>query len=163
MVLLTWVPVSLPGSMDTGVMVATGAPPLATGGASAVGAGMAVPPVVDGAAASEAEMSLLLSSNILSRSEQAVRPRPAVNTHASRRPDLRPRLAGIPLILLSAAGAPAPKREAARINPNPLGQRPPAKTREFSLNEAQEDGQGHESLLSPFYTIILRTWRESGL
>src|SRR5579863_5868798 len=119
MVLLTWVPVSLPGSMDTGVMVATGAPPLATGGASAVGAGMAVPPVVDGAAASEAEMSLLLSSNMLSRSEQAVRPRPAVNTHASRRPDLRPRLAGIPLILLSAAGAPAPNKGGGTHQPQP--------------------------------------------
>ena len=39
MVLLTWVPVSLPGSMATGVIVATGAtPPDAVGGgASAVG------------------------------------------------------------------------------------------------------------------------------
>src|ERR1700753_3395543 len=36
---------------------------------------------------------------------------------------------------------------------------PPDKTREFSLNGARVDGQGHESPLWPFYTIILRTWQ----
>src|ERR1700744_2623889 len=124
-VLLTWVPVSLPGSMVTGVIVATGAPPPATGGASAVGAAIALAPpaapAAVGAAASDAEISLLLSSNMLSRLEQAARLAPAVRTHASRSPALRPRLAGYPLILLSAAGAPAPEiggRHA--FNPNPL-------------------------------------------
>src|ERR1043165_3316372 len=123
MVLLTWVPVSGPLSMVTGVMVATGAmpPPPAAGGIKlADGAGIAAAPsAVAGIGASEAETSLLPSSNILSISAQAVRPRPAVSTHARRRPDLRPRLAGIPLILLSAAGAPAPERGAARFQPQP--------------------------------------------
>jgi hypothetical protein len=108
MVRLTWVPVSLPGSMATGVMVATGAiPPPAVGGASAVGGAPAPPAMLAelGWAASEAEISLLLS-NILSMSLQPASP--AVSTQARRRPGLRPRLAGYPLILLSAAGAPAP-------------------------------------------------------
>src|SRR5476651_1317398 len=103
MVLLTAVPVSAPASMVTGVMVATGAPPVlaaAMGGAAAVGGAPASPPAVG---ASEAVMSPLSPPNRLSMSEQAARPRPAVSAKARNRPLLSPCVAGIPLIILSDA------------------------------------------------------------
>src|SRR5471032_2292548 len=103
MVLLTPVPVSAPASMVTGVMVATGAPPVlaaAMGGAAAVGGAPAPPPAVG---ASEAVMSPLSPPNRLSMSEQAARPRPAVSAKARNRPLLSPCVAGIPLIMLSDA------------------------------------------------------------
>src|SRR5882757_1401262 len=130
MVLLTAVPVSVPASMVTGVMVATGAPPELGAiaiGAAAVGGAPASPAV----GASEAVMSPLSPPNRLSTSEQAARPRPAVSAKARNRPLLSPCVAGIPLIMLSAARrrCPPPKpadKEIWRQNPTPAA---PARTR----------------------------------
>src|SRR5690348_11433803 len=126
MVLLTAVPVSGPGSIVTGVMVATKAlaPAPAVGGASAVGGATAAPAAPPaGAGAADADMSLVAPPNMSSMSEQPASPKPAVSTHAKKRPVLSLRLAECPLILLSAAGAPAPKKGGG-THPNPLGRGP---------------------------------------
>src|SRR5882757_3354627 len=140
MVLLTAVPVSAPASMVTGVMVATGAPPelgaIATGGAAAVGGAPASPPALG---ASEAVMSPLSPPDRLSMSEQAARPRPAVSAKARNRPLLSPCVAGIPLIMLSAARrrCPPPKpadKEIWRQNPTPAA---PARARTLTPSLTQ--------------------------
>src|SRR6478752_4735286 len=123
MVLLTAVPVSAPPSILIGVMVATGAAPDAAGkatGAARLAVGGA--PASGGTAAAISALSSP-PPNMLSISEQAVRLRPAVNAKAKNRPFLSPWLAGIPLIMLSAARrrCPAPMR------PNiEFGAQPPA-------------------------------------
>ena len=112
MVLLTAVPVSLPGSMVTGVMVATGA--------IAAGARAALPRWAAGVAAAD-RPAAVRRGGIGGGHVTAVAAEHVVDVgtggqaqarrqHASQKKALfEPRLAGNPLILLSAAGAPAPK------------------------------------------------------
>src|SRR5580704_14707222 len=104
MVLLTAVPVSLPSSIVTGVMVTIGArpPALATAGA-ADGAGEAVggaAPASGGAPASASSPPNRLSM-LEPISEQAETPRPAVSAKARKRLLQSPVFAGNPLISCS--------------------------------------------------------------
>src|SRR5580704_1218707 len=148
MVLLTAVPVSAPGSMVTGVMVATGTPP-AVGAAAGAGGGVsAAVPVSGGALAAVSSPPPNRLSKLLSISEQAAKPRDAVSAQARKRLCLSPGLPDNPLISALRCRRLAVKRPRRTPPRLPLhGGRAPA----LSLNEGRHAGQGQEGPALPYF------------